>query len=279
VKDSVLLDGKIYISSRRAAEISHYTTDYVGQLCRSGKVDCRIVGRAWFVTEESVLAHQKLMANFLTNGFNQATNSGQKNVSIPSIPPVPTTAVIQSHAAAKIQSHFFKTVSATVFAVMSLAVLASVVRQSDPQLADAVTSGIGVPVSQVMGRFVTPAIEPITSTISSAINKTPIAADYSVGYASVSDAFAYGWNGMIDGISSGILNILNLGTILGGQTSPIQSPIQIASTGSTSTIIFDRTTAGVPVVTNKVTNNVKTFYVNVFAKSDQRREKFLEYSN
>ena len=76
MKDSVLLEGKIYISSRRAAEISHYTTDYVGQLCRAGKVDCRVVGRVWFVTEESVLTHQKLMANSLTNGFNQGFHQG-----------------------------------------------------------------------------------------------------------------------------------------------------------------------------------------------------------
>jgi len=69
VKDSVLLEGKTYISSRRAAEIAGYSTDYVGQLCRAGKVDCRVVGRAWFVTEESIVRHQKAVAVALENNF------------------------------------------------------------------------------------------------------------------------------------------------------------------------------------------------------------------
>ena len=69
MKDSVLLEGKTYISSRRAAEIAGYSTDYVGQLCRAGKVECRVVGRAWFVTEESIIRHQKAVAVALENNF------------------------------------------------------------------------------------------------------------------------------------------------------------------------------------------------------------------
>src|ERR1035437_1997522 len=56
---SVILNGKNYISSRRAAKLCTYTTDYVGQLCRSGKLDCTRVGRVWYVTEESVLKHKQ----------------------------------------------------------------------------------------------------------------------------------------------------------------------------------------------------------------------------
>ncbi len=59
MKDSLILEGKTYISARRAAKIINYAQDYVGQLCRSGKLDCKMVGRSWFVTEESLLAHRE----------------------------------------------------------------------------------------------------------------------------------------------------------------------------------------------------------------------------
>lgn len=57
-KDSLAIDGKMYISSRRASEIAGYSKDYVGQLCRSGKLECRMVGRLWYVGEESLRKHQ-----------------------------------------------------------------------------------------------------------------------------------------------------------------------------------------------------------------------------
>ncbi|HEY4504046.1 MAG TPA: hypothetical protein VJJ28_02980, partial [Candidatus Paceibacterota bacterium] len=41
------------------AKIINYAQDYIGQLCRSEKLDCRMVGRSWFVTEESLLAHRQ----------------------------------------------------------------------------------------------------------------------------------------------------------------------------------------------------------------------------
>ncbi|KKT75025.1 MAG: hypothetical protein UW71_C0009G0015, partial [Parcubacteria group bacterium GW2011_GWB1_44_7] len=37
-----------------------YTQDYVGQLCRSEKVDARRIGRTWYVCEKSILEHKKI---------------------------------------------------------------------------------------------------------------------------------------------------------------------------------------------------------------------------
>lgn len=51
-------DGKKYISARRASEICGYSSDYIGQLCRKGSLDCRRVGRVWFVEEISLNSHQ-----------------------------------------------------------------------------------------------------------------------------------------------------------------------------------------------------------------------------
>lgn len=54
----LVIDGKTYISSKRAAEITGYARDYVGQLCREGHVTARLVGRSWYVLEDSIRAHR-----------------------------------------------------------------------------------------------------------------------------------------------------------------------------------------------------------------------------
>ncbi|MBI2048070.1 MAG: hypothetical protein HYT27_02930 [Parcubacteria group bacterium] len=55
---SEFFDGeKKYVSSRRAAEIFGYAPDYIGQLCRRGKLECRLIGRGWFITETSLSKH------------------------------------------------------------------------------------------------------------------------------------------------------------------------------------------------------------------------------
>lgn len=61
MKDTFDFEGKKYISSRRASEISDYSSDYIGQLCRAQKLDCRMVGRSWFVTENSLTSHKEKM--------------------------------------------------------------------------------------------------------------------------------------------------------------------------------------------------------------------------
>lgn len=57
MEQGLFFDGKEYISSKRASEISKYTKDYVGQLCRSGKLVSKLVGRNWYVDLESLNAH------------------------------------------------------------------------------------------------------------------------------------------------------------------------------------------------------------------------------
>ncbi len=58
MKDSFIFEGKKYISAKRASGVSGYSSDYVGQLCRGGKLECRMVGRTWFVSEESLYLHK-----------------------------------------------------------------------------------------------------------------------------------------------------------------------------------------------------------------------------
>lgn len=56
--DELTLDNKIYISSKRAATLTGYAKDYVGQLCREGRVEARLVGRSWYVLEDSIRSHR-----------------------------------------------------------------------------------------------------------------------------------------------------------------------------------------------------------------------------
>ncbi len=53
------LDGEEYVKASEAAKTHGYTSDYVGQLCRAGKVKAELVGRSWYVNIESLLKHRK----------------------------------------------------------------------------------------------------------------------------------------------------------------------------------------------------------------------------
>ena len=56
--DELTISGKKYISSKRAAQITGYAKDYIGQLARSKKIEATQVGRAWYVLEGALLGHQ-----------------------------------------------------------------------------------------------------------------------------------------------------------------------------------------------------------------------------
>ncbi len=62
VNDHLILGGKKFISSRRASQATGYTQDYVGQLIRAKKIDAQMVGRHWFVSEDSILAYKQTAA-------------------------------------------------------------------------------------------------------------------------------------------------------------------------------------------------------------------------
>lgn len=55
----VSFDGREYISSKRAAEITRYTQDYVGQLARGGKIASRQVSGRWYVSKDDLKAHKE----------------------------------------------------------------------------------------------------------------------------------------------------------------------------------------------------------------------------
>jgi hypothetical protein len=56
--DELVIDNLVYIPSKRAAAITGYAKDYIGQLCREGRIEAKLVGRSWYVLESSVREHR-----------------------------------------------------------------------------------------------------------------------------------------------------------------------------------------------------------------------------
>ncbi len=56
--NEILIEDRKYISSKRAAEITGYAKDYIGQLCREGRVPARLIGRSWYVLETAIHDHR-----------------------------------------------------------------------------------------------------------------------------------------------------------------------------------------------------------------------------
>lgn len=51
-------NGVTLVKATALAKKYRYTTDYIGQLCRSGKIEAKLIGRAWFVNEKSLNDHK-----------------------------------------------------------------------------------------------------------------------------------------------------------------------------------------------------------------------------
>ena len=57
--DTITVDGKMYMKATKAADDVGYTSDYIGQLCRKGALVGMMLGKTWYVTEESLLLHKQ----------------------------------------------------------------------------------------------------------------------------------------------------------------------------------------------------------------------------
>ena len=56
--DEIFIEEKRYISSKQAAKLTGYAKDYIGQLCREGRVPARLIGRSWYVLETAIQDHR-----------------------------------------------------------------------------------------------------------------------------------------------------------------------------------------------------------------------------
>jgi hypothetical protein len=79
MRNSLILQDKNYVSARRVQELFGYSSDYVGQLCRLGKIEAKMIGRTWFVTEKSIIDH-KLSVNDLIREKNKEKRKLSKKI-------------------------------------------------------------------------------------------------------------------------------------------------------------------------------------------------------
>jgi excisionase family DNA binding protein len=89
--NSILIDGKEYISSDRAAKLVGYTKDYVGQLARAGKIKSKRIGRSWYIEEESINKH-KLSVHYI---LTKPKKSYIKTPPTLSTPPISATSTVE----------------------------------------------------------------------------------------------------------------------------------------------------------------------------------------
>lgn len=57
--NSLNVDGVLYVKASSLARDFGYTSDYIGQLCRNNKVEAQLVGRSWYVSEDSLRQHKE----------------------------------------------------------------------------------------------------------------------------------------------------------------------------------------------------------------------------
>jgi len=64
MSDQITIEGKDYISSKRASELSGYSQDYIGQLARGSQIDAQRIGGLWFVQMPSLEAYKAKAESF-----------------------------------------------------------------------------------------------------------------------------------------------------------------------------------------------------------------------
>src|SRR3989344_2682113 len=65
MSDEMSIGGRRYISSKRAAEISDYTQDYIGQLARKRLIDAQRVGGLWYVSMDSLAQYKEKAESYV----------------------------------------------------------------------------------------------------------------------------------------------------------------------------------------------------------------------
>lgn len=97
---SIQINGKNYVKARDLAEDLGYTTDYVGQLCRGGKVDAELVGRTWYVDPDSLHSHKATRYRSSKTKSHEAVKVAIRRLheSAPAPTRTPTTVHLRTHS-------------------------------------------------------------------------------------------------------------------------------------------------------------------------------------
>jgi len=82
----VSFDGKDFISASRAAKITGYNQDYIGQLARKGAILSRQVGNRWYIDRDALVTHKTEKDRML--GAVQSASVGIPHALAPETPAV-----------------------------------------------------------------------------------------------------------------------------------------------------------------------------------------------
>jgi hypothetical protein len=72
MENEIVMDGKIYLTASEAARLTGYTNDYIGQLCRAGKVEGKVIGRTRYVCRESLNEYDTERKEMVTAGRHRS---------------------------------------------------------------------------------------------------------------------------------------------------------------------------------------------------------------
>ncbi len=97
--ETLVHNGATYVKVSVLAKKYKYTTDYIGQLCRAGKVKATLVGRAWFVREDSLKDHMTERYKSVRSGEILSKNSS-------SVDPVLEKVLVYPRVSKHIHRHF-----------------------------------------------------------------------------------------------------------------------------------------------------------------------------
>lgn len=80
MSDEIFLDGKTYLSSKRAAKETGYVQDYIGQLARKGLIDAQRIGGLWYIFPASLEAYKRNAEAFTPQPPTQQAPQGADTI-------------------------------------------------------------------------------------------------------------------------------------------------------------------------------------------------------
>lgn len=95
--NTVTIDGIEYIKASVLAKKLNYTSDYIGQLCRSNKVDAHLVGRTWYVHQASLNNHKDTRYAELRSNEKTSITNNKPAISRPEINAPVSKNTLKSH--------------------------------------------------------------------------------------------------------------------------------------------------------------------------------------
>ncbi len=94
--DEVTIGGVTYLPATKLAKQYRYTTDYIGQLCRSKKIDAQLVGRSWYVNPISLENHKSGRYTKTIKAKSEQSSEKPLEVTLTRVEPVMKKATVKS---------------------------------------------------------------------------------------------------------------------------------------------------------------------------------------